>query len=643
MTARNVRKVFSLALMAMAASSMALGPVRNEEREPSDSRVHLLHADRLYYNEHKHRTAQFLVGDVRFEHEGTLMFCDSALFYQETNSFDAYGNVKMLQGDTLTLTGDIMYYDGIEQMARVRLNAVLIHGDVTIYSDSMDYDRLFSLGYYFNGGKLITQNSQLTSDWGEYSPETREAVFNYNVELLSPCPPEETKTTVISDTLHFNTVTSWAHALGPSNIDHGDNHVYTENGYYNTETDESYMLTRSILQTAYKNLIGDSICWNGEEEIGKAYGHAIYTDTLNRNKFLGNYILYDDKNGYSEAADSAILMDYSEVDTFYAHADSFFLYTYNIDTDSMYRLLHAYHKVRAFRVDVQAVCDSLVYDSRDSCTTMYKDPILWQEGQQLLGEEIKAWRNDSTIDSIYVINQALSVERLDSVHYNQVASKEMYSYFEDGDPYMMIAERNVYVNYYPFDDDSLMIGMNHTESTEMKMWLVERKVQKIWMPAATGTLYPLFLIPPKSLYLENFAWFDYVRPVDKDDIFNWRPKKAGTELKESVVHAPPKQRLTDVRSKNNLEDVEEVAEADTTVEVLDSVNIETLEATAAKETVEEAAETEEVEETQKAEEPEQREEVEAEKAEEPEQKEEVEPEKQEEDGNVQDAGTAEVQ
>lgn len=570
----KLSRIVALCLLAFTASAMALGPLRGtteetagsnpaatsedslgqtagEEREQSDTRVNLLHADQLYYNQRKHATAQFLVGDVRFEHDGTLMFCDSALFYQETNSFDAYGNVRLLQGDTLTLTGDVMYYNGLEQMARMRYNVVLTHRDVVIYTDSMDYDRLFSLGYYFEGGRLLTQNSQLTSDWGEYSPVTREAVFNYNVELVTPAPPEPTRTTVVSDTLHYNTVTSVAHVTGPSNIDNGANHVYTENGYYNTETDDSYMLNRSILQNGYKNLIGDSICWSGEEQIGKAFGHAIYTDTLNRNKFVGNYIMYNDSIGYTEAADSAVLMDYSEADTFYAHADSFFLVTHNIDTDSMFRMLHGYHHVRAYRTDIQAVCDSIVYDGRDSCTTMYKDPIMWQEGQQVLGEEIKAWRNDSTIDSIYVINQALSVERLDSVHYNQIASKEMHTYMEDGDPYLMVADRNVFVNYYPFDDDSLMIGMNHTESSEMRMWLVERKVQKIWMPAATGTMYPLFLIPPKTLYLENFVWFDYVRPLNKDDIFNWRPKRAGTELKESVKHEPPKQKLEDVKNKKN--------------------------------------------------------------------------------------------
>ena len=94
-----------------------------------------------------------------------------------------------------------------------------------------------------------------------------------------------------------------------------------------------------------------------------------------------------------------------------------------------------------------------------------------------------------------------------------------------------------------------MIGMNHTETSQMKLYMKDRKVDKIWMPAASGVMYPLFLIPPKELYLDNFAWFDYIRPLNKDDIFNWRGKKSGTELKPSVRRSAPKQRLDNVKGE----------------------------------------------------------------------------------------------
>lgn len=528
--------LFGVSLMAWAGAD-------DKAREPqTDDRVYLLHADVLF-KERRNPEAQILRGNVAFRHEGVLMYCDSACFYEARNSFDAFGHVKMLQGDTLSLLGDVLYYNGLDQLARVRHNVVLKHRESTLYTDSLDYDRLYDLGYFFEGGKLVDADNVLTSDWGEYSPSTREAVFNYNVKLVNP------KFTLISDTLHYNTLTSMAHIVGPSNIDSDDNHIYSESGYYDTKTERAYLLNRSELHNKGKKMVGDSLYYDSEAGIGKAFRNVVYTDEVNKNMFTGHYCYYEEHTGYSEATDSAVAIDFSQPDTMYVHADTFKIYTFHIETDSVFREVRAYNRVRAYRNDVQAVCDSLVYNTKDSCLTMYKDPIVWNGGQQLLGEEIKVFMNDSTIDSVQVVNQALSVERIDSVHYNQIAGHEMHSYFRGGEMSHTWVYGNVYLNYYPFDDDSLMIGMNYTETTELKLFMKDRKMDKIWMPAATGTLYPVIMIPPDKLYLENFAWFDYIRPTDKNDIFVWRPKRAGTELKISVKRKAPLQTLDKIKKK----------------------------------------------------------------------------------------------
>jgi len=88
-----------------------------------------------------------------------------------------------------------------------------------------------------------------------------------------------------------------------------------------------------------------------------------------------------------------------------------------------------------------------------------------------------------------------------------------------------------------------MIGLLQSESSELKLFMGEQKLDKIWMPEAEGKLHPLALATNKERYLDNFGWFEYVRPVDKNDIFNWRPKKAGSELKKSVEHKKPKASL----------------------------------------------------------------------------------------------------
>ncbi len=530
-------------LLLISLNIIAAPPARKarKPRRQSDSRVHLLHADELFYDQYKNPNAQILRGHVRFRHDDVILTCDSACYYEADNSFDAFGHVKMNQADTLTLTSKVLYYDGNDQMAQARYDVVLTHFKSKLYTDSLDYDRLYNLGYFFQGGKLVDKENTLTSEWGQYSPPTREAVFNYNVDLTNP------KFTLVSDTLHYNTGSGFARIVGPSNIDNGDNHIYSERGTYDTRGNKAYLLERSIVSNKGCTITGDSLDYTGQGAISKAFGNVVYVDKDSRNMFLGNYVLYADSIGYAEAADSAVCIDYSQRDTLYCHADSFKLYTYDIDTDSMWRELRAYNHVRAFRIDVQAVCDSMVFISRDSCLTMYRDPILWQQGQQLLGEEIKVWVNDSTIDSTHVIRQALSVERLDTMSYNQVTGNIMRSYFDKGQMKLTWVEGNVIVRYYPLDSDSLMIGLLQSESSQLKLFMGEKQLDKIWMPESEGKLYPLALAANKERFLDNFGWFDYVRPQNKDDIFVWRPKKSGTELKASVQHTKPKASLDDKR------------------------------------------------------------------------------------------------
>ena len=109
----------------------------------------------------------------------------------------------------------------------------------------------------------------------------------------------------------------------------------------------------------------------------------------------------------------ALLKDYSQGDTLFMHADSLKIETMHINTDSAYRKVHAFRHVVAYRKDVQAICDSLVANGKDSCLTMYYDPVLWSDNRQVLGEKIYVYMNDSTIRMAKVEGQALSVEQLD--------------------------------------------------------------------------------------------------------------------------------------------------------------------------------------------------------------------------------------
>ena len=525
-------------------------PQQEKKAEPEKptgnkkTRVDLLHADQGQADKLARPDVQVLIGSVKLRHDSMYMYCDSALIYEKTNSFEAFSNVRMEQGDTLFIYGDYLFYDGMTQIAQLRENVKMINRNTTLLTDSLNYDRLYNLGYYFDGGTLMDEENVLTSDWGEYSPATKLSVFNHDVKLVNP------RFVLTSDTLKYSTDTKIATILGPSNIVSEQNHIYSERGIYNTVSGQAELLDRSVLTNEGKKLTGDSLFYDRKAGYGEAFDNVQMNDTVNKNMLTGDYCYYDELKQNALATKRAVAVDYSRGDSLFMHADTLLMNSYNLDTDSLFREMRAFHKVRMYSADLQGVCDSLVFNTKDSCLTMYRDPIIWNEGQQLLGEEVKVYMNDSTIDWAHIINQALTVEQKDSIHFNQISGKEIKAYFAEGEARKIDVIGNVLLIYYPEEKDSTMIGMNTSETSLLNLFLRDRKMKKMVMsPQSNCVLYPMDQIPPDKMKLPTFSWFDYVRPLNKEDIFNWRGKKAGEALRktERKVISGPKREIINMK------------------------------------------------------------------------------------------------
>ena len=513
-----------LLLLLCGVTLFAQDPKKPEKK----TRVDLLHADEGVADKLARPDVQVLLGNVRLRHDSMYMFCDSALIYEKTNSVEAFSNVRMEQGDTLFIYGDYLFYDGMTQIAQLRNNVKLINLNTTLITDSLNYDRLYNLGYYFEGGILTDEENVLTSNWGEYSPSTKLAVFNHEVTLDNP------RFSLTSDTLKYHTETKVATILGPSDIYNEDNHIYSERGFYNTLDDVAELMDRSILTSDGRKMTGDSLYYDRRLGYGEAFYNVEMNDTLNRNMLLGDYCYYDERTENAYSTGRAVAVDYSQKDSLFIHADTLKMNSYNLQTDSVYRDILGYHKVRMYRTDLQGVCDSLAYNSIDSCITMYYDPILWTESQQLLGEEIKVYMKNNQVDWAHIINQTLVVEQKDEEHYNQISGKEIKAYFRENELHEVDIVGNVLVVFYPQEEDSTMIGMNTSETSRLNMFFEQQRIDKMIMsPKSNGVLYPMDQIPEDKLRLSNFFWFDYIRPKNKDDIFDWRPKKEEARLKKT--------------------------------------------------------------------------------------------------------------
>ena len=494
-------------------------------KDDPQKKVYLEFAETLDFDEKLNPDYQILRGNVRFRKEGMYMFCDSAYFYEASNSLDAFGNVRMEQGDTLFVYSDVMFYDGVTQIARLRENVRMENQDMVLFTDSLNYDLVPNIGYFFEGGKLVDSENELTSIYGQYSPDTKRAVFNYDVQLVNP------EYTLYSDTLEYSTVTKIADILGTSVIVSDSNIIYSRMGWYDTQNNTSMLLDRSIVVSKSQQLTGDTIYYDRDRGFGEVFGNMFMNDTLRKVIMEGQYGFYNEKTEYSFATDSARVLEYSGIDTLYLHADTLKGFTLPDST----RMLQAYYGTRFFRNDMQGVCDSMNYFTRDSAIYMYKDPIVWSDNYQIFGDTIKVFMNDSTVDWAHIPHFAFAAQQKDSLFFDQLAGKDLKAYFKGGQLDKVDVSGNVQTIFYPQERDSSYTGLNRAESSFLTMFLKDQKMDKLIMwPEVQGSLTPVPMIKRDQLFLPDYQWFEDYRPKDSADIFR--------KIVKQVTDMPKKKR-----------------------------------------------------------------------------------------------------
>ncbi len=530
---------------------------------------------------------QVLKDSVIFFHDGAYLYCDSAYYNQAANTFDAFSNVRMEQGDTIFLSGNYMFYDGNTKLVRFRENVSLEHypkknktNVTTLLTDSLNYDRIMNIGYYFDGGMLIDSLNELTSFWGQYEPGLHMATFKDSVILKNP------KFMLYSDLLKYDTADKRALISTPTKIVSDSGLIYTSKGWYNTNTEESLLLDQSTILNKQGNRIlrGDSISYHKAKGYGEVFGNMFLQDTLKKVILMGDYGYYNELTDYAMATDSAFCIEYSQPDSLFIHGDTLKLITItdtirqiqpsvthtpadSLLTDSVndlandslhvniehaqvmpvqttgdsiskhrqkadsiqtFRMIKAYYGVRFYRTDIQGICDSLQFSARDSIIHMYKDPVLWNTNRQLSGDTIDVFMNDSTIDYMHVKRYAFSIEQKDSIHFNQMKGRSLKVFFDNKKVKRVLAEGNVETISYPEErNGELSRLLNWLETSYLEIFLTDGKFSKlIGWPKPVGKMTPFDLVKPEQLRLKDFYWFDYLRPLDKKDIFRKVKRKS---------------------------------------------------------------------------------------------------------------------
>jgi lipopolysaccharide export system protein LptA len=488
-------------------------------------------ADLLEADEKIAPNAQRLIGSpLRIRHENILMWADSAYTYTGTNRVDAFGNVRINQGDTLNLYARKIYYNGDNSKATAFQNVRLVNKSTTLYTDTLHYDLAANTGFYNTNGKIIDSLNTLTSKTGRYYVNTDIIHFYVNVEAFND------NYTLNSDTLIYNTKTGRAFITGPTTIRDSLNTIYAEDGWYDTESGEAELLKNPEVYNESQRLRARYIKYNEADGMGKALGNVIMDDYDNNITVTGNVANYNDKLEIATVTDSALFMMYSEKDTLFLHADTLRTVPDKVDGE---KLVLAYHGTRFYRSDLQGMCDSLVYFTKDSVVQLFKSPVIWSDIHQLTANMIEMKQIADGPDELHLRGNGFIISQLDSGRFDQIKGKEMTGYIVNSELNKIDVNGNGQTLYYARQEEDI-IGLNRVESSKISIRFREGKIFKIiFIQATEGLLKPLFELTEEEKKLSGFDWKISQRPMSKYDVFPL--KKQGTPLKEDLPQPLSKQ------------------------------------------------------------------------------------------------------
>lgn len=519
----SLRSILLIALLCLLGTivSYAQKPLNPAVPTAPKSRINLLHADSLILSKQEQSDIREFMGNVSFQHKGAILYCDMATQYESSNTLEAFGNIRIVQGDTLTVTGDSLFYDGNTRFAKVLgKKVVLTDSKVKLTTRIIEYDMSRNRAYYPVWGVIVQDSSTLTSQKGYYN--TRSKVFNYkeNVRIENP------KYTITTDSLQYNARTKIALFKAPTLIKSKDGDIIANSGStYNTQTQQSNLKGRSKVVNEDYTLVGDTLLFDQKTESGVAKGNVELVSKKDKVVLTGNRADRNGQTGFTKITGNAIMRNGSDRDTLYLRADT--LYAYEVvdkaakarkDTakrEKKMEKLIASGNVMVFRPDIQSRSDSLLYDLKDSVIHFFTKPILWNPQNQSEADTIHVHMKNGKVNKMFLVNQGFVIAQDTSQNYNQVKGRKIAALFnEETRLDQVIVEGNGQSIYYALDDRNKLIGVNHVECSKMNIRFRENQVKRITFIGKPDAK----LVPPKELTnsanrLDGFKWRESERPT----------------------------------------------------------------------------------------------------------------------------------
>ena len=265
--------------------------------EKKGDKFYIDHADNLRHNQLEMPDVMIAKGDVRFRYKGMTLKCDSAYFNEKSNWFKAFSRVHITRPGGVTLDCQRLHYDGFAQMVHARGKVVAREPGRSLRCDSLDYNTASKVANYFGGrGTLLYNGNTVVADQGDYNTETHDANFFGDVVMFTP------KYRITTPEAHGNTETGLVHVVGKSVIKTAKGEVvHTNDGTYNSKTDQMELNGRSTITSPKQDVEGDNIIYNSSTGEAEGHGNVKIVDKANNRTIIGQDVFYNEKTGHSNA------------------------------------------------------------------------------------------------------------------------------------------------------------------------------------------------------------------------------------------------------------------------------------------------------------------------------------------------------
>jgi len=477
----------------------------------AQKKVKIEHSDKMRGGKQGGERFDRLIGNVILVQNKTTIYCDSARFFQKRNYVEAFGKVRILEGDSVTITGRKLEYDGNTKKAKLRTNVVFTKlATATLYTEHLDYDRLRNLAYYYNGGRLVDSINTLTSNKGYYDIGSNMASFKKNVEVKNP------DYTMTSDSLQYNSRTKIIYFRTPTTVVNKDSStaVY-ENGYYETNTKKSD-LKIGLAETQDYKLEAEDYRLDDIKKIYFFRKNVVMTHKRENLIIHGQAADYYRGQGVAKVFNNAWLAKVTaDNDTLFMTADTLV----SIDNvDPAKKRLLAYHNVKIYKNDMQGIADSVEYRSADSTIYFYKTPVLWSDGNQMTADSIRMLMKNNTIDRIFMVNNAFVVSRDTLINYNQIKGRKMTAYVRKQVIDRVFVEGNGECLYFALDEKTkASMGMNKIICSSMTIKFKEGRVYRLsFYVKPESSFIPPHELKTDDIELKGFLWREKEKPSRKD-------------------------------------------------------------------------------------------------------------------------------